>query len=113
MIIRNEVGHVMVFLSQQTSLPFTAIEVEALTARLALEFAREIGVDWIILEGDSEILIPALKSAYDSLSHFGYIRMTFSILPLCFQIYVFFFYAHRHWNSVARSLVRKAILYFS
>ena len=86
MIIRNEVGHVMAFLSQHISLPFTAIEVEALTARLALEFAREIGVDRIILEGDSVILITALKSAYDSLSHFGFMRMTFSILPLCFQI---------------------------
>ena len=39
-IIRNEVGHVMAFLSQQISLPFTAIKVEALTARLALEIAR-------------------------------------------------------------------------
>uniref|UniRef100_A0A7N2N238 Allene oxide synthase n=1 Tax=Quercus lobata TaxID=97700 RepID=A0A7N2N238_QUELO len=39
--------------------PYTIIEVEALTARRALEFAMEIGIDQDILEGDSKILIKA------------------------------------------------------
>ena len=49
----------MASLSQQIPPPYTIIEVEALTARRALEFAMEIGIDQDILEGDSKILIKA------------------------------------------------------
>jgi len=42
-IIRNEAGLPMASLTQQIPLPLTVIEVEALTARQALEFAAEIG----------------------------------------------------------------------
>lgn len=49
----------MVSLSQKTTLPFIAIEVEAMVARRALELALEIGFDRVILEGDSQILVTA------------------------------------------------------
>ena len=41
-------------------LPILVIEVEVLAAQRALELAMELGVDHIILEGDSEILHKAL-----------------------------------------------------
>ena len=47
----------MVSLLQKTTLPFTAIEVEAMAVRRALEFALETGFDRVILEGDTHILI--------------------------------------------------------
>ena len=43
----------MVSLSQRIPLPFTAIEVEALAARRALELAMETSFDQVILDGDS------------------------------------------------------------
>lgn len=52
----------MVSLTQQILLPTTAIEVEALAARRALELAQEIGFTRVVLEVDSQILVNALKT---------------------------------------------------
>lgn len=49
-IIRNTKGQVMVSLSEKTTLPFTAIEVEAMAATRALTLALEIGFQQVILE---------------------------------------------------------------
>ena len=43
----------MVSLSEKTTLPFTAIEVEAMAARRDLKLALETGFQQITLEGDS------------------------------------------------------------
>lgn len=69
----------MVFISQRIPLPFTAIEVEALAVRRALELAMEIGFNWVVLEGDSQIFINALKADSCSPSHFGHIAKDISI----------------------------------
>ena len=53
----------MVSLTKRTMLPFSAIEVEAMTARRALSLALETGFDRVILEGDSQILITALETS--------------------------------------------------
>ena len=50
----------MASLSQQIHLPATVLEVETLATIRALEFTVEIGVNKVILEGDSSILIKAL-----------------------------------------------------
>ena len=65
-VIRNDMGQVMVSLLQKTMLPFIAIEVEAMATRRALELALETGFDQVILEGDSHILIirPRYKSVF-------------------------------------------------
>ena len=57
---RNEQGLVMASLSQKIPLPFTVVKVEALVGRRAVEFAVELGLDRIILERDSLILINTL-----------------------------------------------------
>ena len=57
MVICNEEGAVIASLSQQIHLPSTVLEVKTMAARRALEFAMEIGVHKVILEGDCEILI--------------------------------------------------------
>ena len=67
-VIRNEQGLVMASLSQKIPLPFTVIEVEALAARRAVEFVAELGLDRIVLEGDSEILINTLQHGCRSLA---------------------------------------------
>ena len=79
----------MVSLLQKTTLPFIAIEVEAMVARRALELALETGFDRVILEGDSQILVTALENSSRSLSHFGHIvKMIYSTLPLVSQKYI-------------------------
>ena len=52
LVIHNEEGQVRVSLSQKTTRPFTAIEVEAMATRRALKLALETGFHQIILEGD-------------------------------------------------------------
>ena len=60
-ILRNSEGQAMVSLTERATLPFTAIEVEAMAARRALLLALEIGFDRVILEGDSQVLITSLQ----------------------------------------------------
>ena len=67
-VIRDSKGWVMVSLAQRIPLPNTAIEVEALAARRAMKLALETGLNKGVLEGDSLILMNALKSNSHSLA---------------------------------------------
>lgn len=69
--MKSHPGLVMASLSQQVPLPFTTIEVEVLVARRSVEFSIELGLDRIVLEGDSQILIDTLQSRFISLAQFG------------------------------------------
>nr|POF04686.1 hypothetical protein CFP56_38526 [Quercus suber] len=69
-VIRNDAGLIMASLTQQIPLPTSVIEVEALAARRALEFALELGFDDITLKGDSELLIRNLKNGGSKLTHY-------------------------------------------
>jgi len=66
-VIRDSEGQVMVSLAQRIPLPNIAIEVEALAARRAMELALETVLNKGVLEGDSLILMNALKSNSHSL----------------------------------------------
>ena len=72
-------------LSQRISLPFTTIEVETLAAQRGLELAMETSFERFILEGDSQIIITALKEDSHSLSNFCLIAKDIQYLPLIFQ----------------------------
>ena len=83
----------LVILNKRTMLPFTVIEVEAMTARRALILALEIGFDRVILEGDSKVLITALQNSSYTLSHFGHIVKNIQYLAFYFlEIH----YSHLH-----------------
>ena len=58
-------------LSQNFSQAFAPLEFEALAATRALEFAAELGITHVVLEGDSMMLIQALKNGYVDLSPCG------------------------------------------
>ena len=75
-VIRNDASLVI-------PMPSLVIEVEVLAARRALELALELGFDNIILEGDSEILLKALKNGASRLSHYGHLTS-----------YIFFLISH-------------------
>ena len=108
-VIRNEEGAVIASLSQQIYLPSTVLEVDTMATRRALEFAMEIGVHKVILEGDCEILIKALQSNSHSFAHFGHLAEDVKYLASKFQSYNL---SHicRQCNVVAHTLAKRAIL---
>ena len=58
-------------MSQVIPLPQTIVELETLVALKALEFAADLGLISVVLEGDSEILMNALMDNSLSLASFG------------------------------------------
>ena len=70
-VIHNHQGLVIASLSQKFSKAFAPLEVKALAATQALEFAVELGIKHAILEGDSLMLILALKNGCVDLSPCG------------------------------------------
>jgi len=60
-VIRNHQDLVIASLLQKISQAFAPLEVEAFAATRALEFAVELGITHVVLEGDSLMLIQALK----------------------------------------------------
>ncbi|XP_030923094.1 uncharacterized protein LOC115949977 [Quercus lobata] len=72
-VIRNSEGVVLASLSQQIPLPNTVAQVEALAARRAAEFALEIGINQVVIEGDSEVIYKDLVNPGPSLALHGHL----------------------------------------
>ena len=105
-------GQVMASLAQRIPLPSTAIEVEALAAQQAMELALEIGLNKGVLEGDSLILMNALKTNSHSLAQFGHIIKDIQFLTSQFSI-ISFSHVKRHCNTIAHSIARRALSFSS
>ena len=97
----------MAALTQISPLPISVEMVEVLAARRALYFARELGFDHIVLEGDSEIAIQAMNSSSYSTTCFGHILSDIKALSPHFRELVFR-HTCRQGNKVAHSLARAA-----
>ena len=104
-VIRNGDGQVMASLSQQIPLPSTVIEVEALAACRALILEQEIGFTRVVLEGDSQTLITALKTDSHTLAHFGHIVQDIQYLASSLSD-VSYSHVRNQCNTVAHSLAR-------
>ena len=105
-------GQVMASLAQRIPLPSTTIEVEALVAQRAMELALEIGLNKGVLEGDSLILMNALKTNSHSLAQFGHIIKDIQFLASQFSI-ISFSHVKRHCNTIAHSIARRALSFSS
>ena len=70
-MIRDGHGMVITSLSEKLPRAYGPEEVETLAAAKALVFAREIGVDNVVLEGDSSIVMTALRGEDHYLSASG------------------------------------------
>ena len=124
-IIRDSHGAAIATLSQLIPCAYQAADMEAIATNRALEFAREIGINEAILEGNSSLVHQALKRGEHSLSPFGLLvedikRGEHSLSPfglLVEDIKLFsasfstLLYSHtkREGNKVAHGLVRHAI----
>lgn len=71
MVIRNGEGLVIASLAQPLNQAFKAVEIEALDTTRALEFAADIGLDNVILEGDSKVVTQALETKDVGLAAYG------------------------------------------
>nr|XP_023879227.1 uncharacterized protein LOC111991659 [Quercus suber] len=110
-IIRNDHGLVMAALTQVIPLPTSVETVEVLAARRALYFAQELGFDHIILEGDSDIAIRAMKEDSFSAASFGHILADIKVLSSNFR-HLVFNHTRKRGNKVAHSLARAACNFF-
>ena len=71
-IVRNDKGLVVAAFTQTISLPTLVEMVEVLAARSAICSARELNLEQVIVEGDSEIIIKAINSGGFVSSSFGF-----------------------------------------
>ena len=104
-IIRNNCSLVMAASTQVIPLPTSVEMVEVLAARRALIFANELGFDKVILEGDFEIAIRAMKCDDYSVASFGHIVSDIKALATQFRCMIFQ-HTRRQRNMVAHSLAR-------
>nr|POE70879.1 hypothetical protein CFP56_79040 [Quercus suber] len=102
-IIRNQEGLVIASMSTQVPQQLQPIEIEALAASNALGFAREVGISEAVLEGNSSLVMTALKTKNPGLAPFGLsIQDSLSLSSGFSKLY----YSHtkREGNIVAQSL---------
>ena len=107
-VIQNSVGVFMAPLSQQVHLPTTIAQKKALATRKAVEFALEIGLTKVIIEGNSDIVHKDLSNVNFSLALHGHlIQDVKTLIPYFFNIS--FNHVCRHGNNAAHELTRRAI----
>lgn len=70
-VIRDSRALAIASLSQQVPRVYQAAEIEAFAVTRALEFAAEIGIANVVLEGDSWLIFQALSAEVQSLSPIG------------------------------------------
>nr|XP_023929444.1 uncharacterized protein LOC112040778 [Quercus suber] len=83
------------------------VEVEALAARQAIKFAKELNLQSIILEGDSELITRALQQEGPSFSCYGQLIEETQALAGLFPSYSVS-HVHRKGNSLTHNLARNA-----
>ncbi|XP_030967242.1 uncharacterized protein LOC115987783 [Quercus lobata] len=72
-VARDSDGMVIASLSKCIRLPPMAADLEALACRRAILFTLEIGLQDVVFEGDSEVIINHLKADQPCLTAFGHI----------------------------------------
>ena len=97
----------MAALSQQIPSLALVEMVEVLAARRTLVFAKELGFDKVVVEGNSETVITAILGDYMDYSYMGHvlqdIKFTFSSFS-----FISIKHIHREGNYVAHKITRRA-----
>ena len=106
-VIRDNNGEVMGAMSQRVPLPQTVVEVEALACLRAVFFAIELGLCDLVIEGDSALVIQAIKDGQPCQSFYGHI--VDDILHLTAQLRCFTFcHVKCNCNRIADALAKKS-----
>ena len=106
-VIRNDNGLIMAAFTQTIPLPTSVEMVEVLAARSALVLAKELCLNQVLLESDSEIIINALSNGGRDSSSYGHILLDIKLLTPAFMG-VSFCHSRRQANKVAHRLARSA-----
>ena len=106
-MIHDNVGGVLAPLTKKIPLPQMVVDVEVVATRRAIMLARDLNLNSIILEGDSQIITRAIQAKEQSLASYGNLIEEIKILAdsfLNFRIS----HVKRKGNSVAHNLARHA-----
>lgn len=106
-VVRDSEGRVIASLAERVPLPKTVADVEAAAAQRALLFAKELNLNSIIMEGDSEIITLALQAEEQSLASFGNIIEEVRSYAETFHSFKVS-HINRRENSVVHNLIRHA-----
>ena len=107
MVIRDHEGSVIGALSERIALPPSMEDVEALVGRRSIAFAKEIGLQEVIFEGDAEIIITSLFTDGECMSPFGHLIEDSRQLAASLKAFTFS-HVKRKGNSVADKLAKFA-----
>ena len=102
-IVQNENGRVIASMAESFQLPFSVTIVEVIAAKKALQFAKDLGLSSIVLEGDSKITIDGLMGEDSSLAEYGHLIDEAKKL-----VEVEFNHVQGQANNVAHNIARHA-----
>ena len=107
-MVRDNEG--LVIAAMATCVPqfLQAIEIEALAANKALEFAQEMGLFDVVLEGDSSLVMASLNSKDPGLALYGLLLQDTLSLSLVFSK-LSYSHTKREGNTVAHNLAQLAV----
>ena len=97
----------MAALSQQIPLPTSVEMVEVLAARRALVFAKELGFDRVVVEGDSANTITSINGGLMDHSAMGHVLLDIKSLISSFSL-ISIQHINREGNCVTHKLARQA-----
>ena len=106
-IVRNENGRVIASMAESFQLPFSVTIVEVIAAKKALQFAKDLGLSSIVLEGDSKITIDGLMGEDSSLAEYGHLIDEAKEIAKKL-VEVEFNHVQRQANNVAHNVARHA-----
>ena len=105
-VIRNGHDEVIVTMAEHIPFPNSVAKVEAMACKQVVQFASEIGVQEVIFEGDSMIVIQALTHGATSEAPYG--NLIDNILILASHLSkVNFCHVKRSCNRVADALAKR------
>ena len=106
-MVRDNEGLVIATMATYVPQFLQAIEIEALAANKALEFAQEMGLSDVVLEGDSSLMMAA-NSKYPSLASYGLLLQDTLSLSSVFSK-LSYSHTKREGNTVAHNLAQLVI----
>lgn len=106
-VVRDSQGLVLASMLENILLSQSVTDVEALVAMRAVNFAQDLSLPLVIIEGDSEIIIKALCNEDESFSSYGHLIAEAKLSTISFYSF-FVSHIHRQCNSIAHDLTRQA-----
>ena len=111
-VIRNNAGLVVASHAQRFCQAYKPVEIEAMAATRAIEFAGEIGVDRIMVEGDTSTVKKALSTKNPALASYGLLIEDARVLERNFTE-LSYSHTKREGNKVAHCCLARLALNLS